>query len=143
MSDARQKLCCRKAKVMSSTAQEATNQMRDAVLFAAGPRSWDDTRDSWLARGAARLGIPFQRAYALFYRRVTNPSAAEYLEITRRHRTLQERLTESELRNAETRAAIARERDAWAGRDTGAGVEQDRAMVMAAHDARQPDQGGD
>lgn len=88
MSHRRQKSCRKGKKLVPSTAQEAVDRMRDAVIFAAGPRQWDDTREQWLARAALRLHIPFQRAWKIFYKRVTNPSAAEFIEITRRHAEL-------------------------------------------------------
>lgn len=41
--------------------------MKEAVIFAAGPRDWNDTRESWLARAARKLGVSHRRAKSLFY----------------------------------------------------------------------------
>ncbi len=41
--------------------------MKEAVVYAAGPRDWNDTRESWLARAARKLGVSHRRAKSLFY----------------------------------------------------------------------------
>ena len=41
--------------------------MRELVAAAAGPRLWNDTRESWLARAARRSGVSYRQAKALFY----------------------------------------------------------------------------
>ena len=57
------------------------NDCRDLIALAAGERGWNDTRESWLGRGARRLGIAYSRAYNIFYGRSKRIEAAEYLGI--------------------------------------------------------------
>ena len=45
---------------------------RDLVAAVAGPRSWSDTRESWLARAARRAGISYRQTKALFYEEITD-----------------------------------------------------------------------
>src|SRR5436190_20419068 len=45
---------------------------RDLVAAVAGPRSWSDTRQSWLARAARRAGISYRQTKALFYEEITD-----------------------------------------------------------------------
>lgn len=47
--------------------------MRDLVALVAGPRSWSDTRESWLARAARRAGISYRQCKALFYGEIVDP----------------------------------------------------------------------
>lgn len=46
--------------------------MRELVAEVAGPRGWDDTRDTWLNRAAERAGITYRMVRAIFYGKVTN-----------------------------------------------------------------------
>ena len=48
-----------------------------------GPRGWNDTRETWLARGARRIGMSPRRARALFYQEPIRLSADEYFAIER------------------------------------------------------------
>ena len=48
--------------------------MRELVASVAGPRSWGDTRESWLARAARRAGISPRQAKSLFYAEITDPN---------------------------------------------------------------------
>lgn len=48
---------------------------RDLVATVAGPRGWNDTRQSWLARAAQRAGISYRQAHALFYGEITDPQS--------------------------------------------------------------------
>lgn len=50
-----------------------------------GPRGWNDTRESWLARGARKAGLTLRRARALFYSEPIRLDADEYLAIERAH----------------------------------------------------------
>lgn len=54
---------------MSARAETARMQVRDYIASAAGDRGWDDTRQSWLARAASRLGMPYSRIKNLWYGR--------------------------------------------------------------------------
>ena len=57
------------------------DECRDLLAYAAGPRGWNDTRESWLARAARRVGIEYSRAYNIFYGRSRRIEAAEYLNL--------------------------------------------------------------
>src|SRR5258706_4890897 len=46
--------------------------VRELVAVVAGPRSWSDTRESWLNRAARRAGISFRQTKALFYGEITD-----------------------------------------------------------------------
>lgn len=41
--------------------------MRDVIATVAGPRTWNDTRESWLARAARRANISYRSAKSLWY----------------------------------------------------------------------------
>ena len=49
------------------------NQVRDSIATVAGPRSWSDTRESWLARAARRAGISYRTTKSLWYGQISNP----------------------------------------------------------------------
>jgi len=42
--------------------------LRDMLIEACGIRGWNDTRESWLARGARICGISPRQARRIFYR---------------------------------------------------------------------------
>jgi hypothetical protein len=50
-----------------SKVQESSTEMQEQCAFVAGPRSWSDTRESWLARGARAAGVSFRQFKAAFY----------------------------------------------------------------------------
>jgi hypothetical protein len=52
-------------------------EMRDAIRELAGPRSFTDTRESWLNRAARRAGISFRQAKAFHYGETMNPRVAD------------------------------------------------------------------
>lgn len=60
------------------TADDIADRCRGAVIVAAGNRHWNDTRESWLARAAYRLGLPVSRVRALFYRKPVTVRADEW-----------------------------------------------------------------
>lgn len=41
--------------------------MRELIAAVAGPRTWSDTRESWLARAARRAGISYRQVKSLWY----------------------------------------------------------------------------
>jgi hypothetical protein len=61
----------------------ATVRANEMLIEVCGPRGWNDTRESWLARGARRIGMSPRRARALFYQEPIRLSADEYLGIER------------------------------------------------------------
>src|SRR5688500_11610458 len=50
-----------------SAVTSATVRANEMLIEVCGPRGWNDTRESWLARGARAIGIKPRRARALFY----------------------------------------------------------------------------
>lgn len=46
-----------------------------------GPRGWNDTRESWLTRGAKRARLSLRRAKAIFYQEPIKLTADEYIAI--------------------------------------------------------------
>lgn len=48
-------------------------EMKDAIVFLAGPRGWHDNRKSWLSKGARAAGISYRQARSLFYQEAENP----------------------------------------------------------------------
>lgn len=56
-----------------SARPEKVSVMRNLVVAVAGPRLWQDTRQSWLARAARKAGISYRQCKALFYGEITDP----------------------------------------------------------------------
>jgi hypothetical protein len=52
-------------------------EMRDAIREIAGPRDFNDTRESWLNRAARRAGISFRQAKAFHYGETMNPRVGD------------------------------------------------------------------
>lgn len=69
------------SKYQEKSAVSATVRARDMLCDLSGPRGWNDTRESWLARGARKAGLSIRRARALFYAEPIRLSADEYLAI--------------------------------------------------------------
>lgn len=65
------------AEFMTALAAE----MRDALATIAGPRSFHDTRGSWLAKAARTAGISYRQAKAFWYGEVRNPRAEDVEKI--------------------------------------------------------------
>lgn len=68
-----------------ASAYPANVRARDMLLGVCGPRDWNDTRESWLARDARRVGLTVRRARAIFYQEPIRLSADEYLAIEVAH----------------------------------------------------------
>lgn len=69
------------------SAVSAVEIARDMLCELSGPRGWNDTRESWLARGARRAGLTLRRARAIFYQEPIRLEADEYLAIKRAHQS--------------------------------------------------------
>lgn len=67
------------------------DEYRDLLALAAGPRGWNDTRDSWLARGARALGVDFSRARNVWYGKTRRVEASEFLNLKARAEALRAR----------------------------------------------------
>jgi hypothetical protein len=52
------------------------DELHHGIKILAGPRQWNDTRESWLARGARAAGVSFRTAKGLFYREWPDPRAS-------------------------------------------------------------------
>lgn len=92
--------------------EEIVDRCRKYIITAGGNRQWDDTRESWLARAAWRLGITPARATTLFYRKVKIIPAHEY-------ETLKGRVEELEMameRREEALRGVDEQAAALAGR---------------------------
>lgn len=74
-------------------------QMRDMLALACGARGWDDTRDSWLARGARVVGMDFSRAKNIWYGKSRRIEASEFLR-------MQQTIDELRARQAANRKAM-------------------------------------
>jgi hypothetical protein len=46
--------------------------VREFIATVAGPRSWSDTRESWLARAARRAGISYRQCKSLWYAEISD-----------------------------------------------------------------------
>jgi len=56
-----------------SLEKSSAASLRELVAAVAGPRSWSDTRESWLARAARRSTISFRQIRAIFYGELIDP----------------------------------------------------------------------
>lgn len=72
------------------TAIDTLDDARRCIIAAGGPREWNDTRESWLARAAWRLGITAGRAASIFYGKARQVPAGEYIALLQRAAALDE-----------------------------------------------------
>lgn len=100
---------------------------REMLAFAAGPRGWNDTRESWLQRAARAVGIDYSRAYNIFYGRSRRIEASEYLSI--RHK-----VNELRARQAANREAMAHAHLTLSSLDSKTGAD-----VFGMADAKRPE----
>jgi hypothetical protein len=63
------------------SAVPAMIRARDMLCDLSGSRGWNDTRESWLSRGARRAGLTLRRARAIFYQEPIRLTADEYVSI--------------------------------------------------------------
>jgi hypothetical protein len=97
------------------SAVSAVEIARDMLCELSGPRGWNDTRESWLARGARRAGLSLRRARAIFYQEPIRLEADEYLGI--------ERNWKAATQSVETISHLAREANGRASDRNGIGSE--------------------
>lgn len=102
----------KRSEFQEKSAVSATVRARDMLCDLSGPRGWNDTRESWLARGARRAGLSLRRARAIFYLEPIRLDADEYLAIERAYQTahvavaaLQSLASDADLRAGEADAA--------------------------------------
>lgn len=69
---------------MSSTHNETLAAARRLLIELCGPRTWNQTRQAWLARGAALLGWKYRRAAALFYNEARRIEHDEFVQLETR-----------------------------------------------------------
>jgi len=93
-------------------------EAREMVAAIAGPRGWQDTRESWLSKAARRLGFSFPRTRSIFYERARVISAEEWIALNETMAALTQR---SGARHGELDAltAMARAADAASLNRTG------------------------
>lgn len=58
-----------KENIVSSVALE----MKRSIVALAGPRTWNETREAWIARAARKARINYRQAKALFYGETVDP----------------------------------------------------------------------
>lgn len=46
---------------------------RNCIEVIAGPRRWEDTRESWLSRAARKAGVPYRQIKSLYYGESDDP----------------------------------------------------------------------
>jgi len=69
---------------MTSTPLETLATARRMLIEICGPRTWHQTRQAWIARGASLLGWKYRRAAALFYREARRIDHDEYVQLETR-----------------------------------------------------------
>lgn len=77
------------------------------LLFAAGPRTWDDNKKSAIAKAARMVGISYSRAFNIIYGRSKRIEAAEYLTIKAKVEELRKRNEENSALAAELRSRLS------------------------------------
>ncbi|HQS14995.1 MAG TPA: hypothetical protein PLV46_05020 [Reyranella sp.] len=122
----------KRSEFQEKSAVSATVRARDMLCDLSGPRGWNDTRESWLSRGARRAGLSLRRARAIFYQEPIRLDADEYLAIERAHQnahaavaTLQSLASDADLRPGQADAASGEGAD-------GEGRQADREECPAA-----------
>lgn len=73
----------KRSECQENPSVSAVELSRARLCDLCGPRGWNDTRESWLARGARKAGLTLRRARALFYSEPIRLDADEYLAIER------------------------------------------------------------
>ena len=74
--------------------------MRHEIAIVAGPREWGDTRESWLARAARRVGtVPFRTMKALWYGEIQDANHWAARKIKREAERITTRNEASDLAN--------------------------------------------
>lgn len=63
------------------SAVTAVVKAHDMLIDLCGQRGWNDTRESWLARGARKARLSLRRARAIFYQEPIRLTADEYIAI--------------------------------------------------------------
>jgi hypothetical protein len=86
---------------MSKVLQKACKELRVVTVEArqmigaiAGPREWADTRQSWLAKAARRLGFPYARTANIWYGRARLIRAEEWITLNQTIADLNKRAAE-------------------------------------------------
>lgn len=104
----------KRSEFLEKTSVSAVELSRARLCDLCGPRGWNDTRESWLARGARKAGLTLRRARALFYCEPLRLDADEYLAIERAH--------QSAVAAVETLSVLARDVDLRAAGAVGSEV---------------------
>ena len=95
--------------MITETSSTLIDEMRDAIRELAGPRSFTDTRESWLNRAARRAGISFRQAKAFHYGEAANPRVQDVEKVRAAIRSTQpQRRTGADDELTELRARLER-----------------------------------
>lgn len=137
---------CRKRHDNHMTDAGIIDRARDAIALAAGPRGFDDTRESWLSRAARRFGMSYARVRKIWYRRVDDLWASEWQKMQEKAEEIRQQLQEIEAANAELRLALGRcnvrtVEGSAAGAESGAagaeGTRRDGDVELVARDGEE------
>lgn len=99
---------CRKRHEAHMPSAGIIEDARQIIGLAAGQRDWNDTREAWLSRAARRLGMSYARVRKVWYRRVDDLWASEWLEMTAKAEEIRRQLQEIEAAHADLRMALER-----------------------------------
>jgi len=118
------------SKVLETSAAMINAQAREMLATVAGQRGWSDTRESWLARAARRLGFGHRRTRAIFYGEARRITAEEWLRLTEEAEALK--------RSAAERQEALNDLDLLAGACASARREDARPMGVDCHATGKP-----
>jgi hypothetical protein len=70
---------------------EKVSKVRELVTAVAGPRTTNDTRESWLRRAARLAGTSYRQAKALFYSEIVepHPTITKFKQAAGKHEAMQ------------------------------------------------------
>jgi hypothetical protein len=88
MSRNMEKLVSKDVQKSCKESQVVTIEAQSMLRTIAGPREWSDTRQSWLAKAARRLGWPYARTSNIFYGRARLIRAEEWIRLNEELSTL-------------------------------------------------------
>lgn len=110
------------AEISAATVAE---DMRAAVMAAAGKPEWGETLERMFWRASQRLGISERRARAFWRREAKAITYVEYMTVMQRLDALKRRQAEGHALHTQTAQAIAETRALLAGEDAAGGERGD------------------
>lgn len=106
----------------NSPVTSVVTEARDIIALAAGPRQWSDSVKAYINRGARRLGITTGRATSIWYAKVEDLRASEWLHLQRKAAELRAAQQEQRARNNDIDAEIQNRRSLDVAEHARAGV---------------------